>query len=79
MNSKIQQLLTNFGSFYVLIIFLLCLIFRQEWIRIKYYAKLAALSSADDEVIVEDDDEDEDPLADDVIIPAAICNVIMED
>jgi hypothetical protein len=28
-------------------------------------------------VIVEDDDED--PLSDDVIIPAAICNVVMED
>ena len=25
------------------------------------------------------EDEEEDPLADDVIIPAALCNVVMED
>jgi hypothetical protein len=54
-----------------------CLTLLQEWIRIKYHSKLVALSNADDEVIVEDDDED--PLSDDVIIPAAICNVVMED
>ena len=51
----------------------------QEWIRIKWYAKLVSQSSDDTANDVTMEDEEEDPLADDVINPAALCNVVMED
>ena len=37
---------------------------------------MSGQTSHNDEIIIEDE---EDPLADDVINPAALCNVIMED
>jgi len=38
---------------------------------------MSGQTSHNDEIII--DEEEDDPLADDVINPAALCNVIMED
>jgi hypothetical protein len=46
----------------------------QEWIRIKCFPKFGGNV---DEILVDEDEDD--PLADDVIIPVSLCNVVMED
>ena len=50
----------------------------QEYIGIKYFTKCLLQDSerSSDEVYVEDDD---DHLADAVIVPASVCNVVMKD